>query len=353
MRLRPRLRTLGCVLAHRSFRGPVGSSLLLVGLFLATPVHADTAILLPPKGDARLPAIRQQAQAALREALLEQRIELLDYDEAHSKPGVDKCLSIDCAGKLAQSSGAQFVATLAVWANDQGVAETVFVTLVDKSGVRYPGRALVDSDDVDGATVAALLDARSLQLLGPGPWLSVHGKPEGAAVYLDGKRVGSLPFRASKRSGRYALEVRAPGHRTHIQSVDIPPNGARQVEVQTELRPAPQDAPAAAATRYPHSGAADTVEERSSPWNYVLGGALLAGGVALATIEPIQALVKDGDCADADCTQVYDFGTRSGLQLAAGAVLAGVGITWLVWQPLHITVITPGDGARLSIRGRF
>lgn len=214
---------------------------LIAWLCLPALVHAETALLLPPKGDDALKTERLKANVVLGDALQAQGIKVIPHSEAVASVGggaARECDSVDCAPALIEAASADVAAALAVWAaGDPPTPSTVFVTLVDRRGERYPGKARVEDADLTRATKEALLDARALQLLGPGPWLRVRGKPEGAQVLLNGKLVGTLPYRAPVRSGRQTLEVRYEGLRTHAQTVDIPPNATRQVEVDVDLAP--------------------------------------------------------------------------------------------------------------------
>jgi hypothetical protein len=94
---------------------------------------------------------------------------------------------------------------------------------------------------------------------------------------------------------------------------------------------------------------------RPSPWNYVLGGLLIAGGIALA-IEPARELALDGKCvgdrdAQGRCGERVNFGGRGiVLGVGAGAALLG-GAAVLSWRPLRTEVrVEAGQaGARLHV----
>ena len=173
---------------------------LIAWLCVPALVHAETALLLPPKGDDALKTERLKANVVLGDALQAQGIKVVPHSEAVAAVGggaARECDSVDCAPALIEAASADVAAALAVWAaGDPPAPSTVFVTLVDRRGERYPGKARVEDSDLTRATKEALLDARALQLLGPGPWLRVRGKPEGAQVVLNGKLVGTLPYRA-------------------------------------------------------------------------------------------------------------------------------------------------------------
>jgi hypothetical protein len=127
-------------------------------------------------------------------------------------------------------------AAVAIWGSGTPKVPTmVYVTLIDRRGERYPAKIDVEAGDLAATIKQALLEARALQLLGPGPWLRVRAKPEGAEVMLDDKAIGTAPLRAPIQPGRHRLEVRFEGYRPHVQTVDIPPTDARQFDVDADL----------------------------------------------------------------------------------------------------------------------
>jgi hypothetical protein len=93
--------------------------------------------------------------------------------------------------------------------------------------------------------------------------------------------------------------------------------------------------------------------DEGSPWNYVIGSVLAAGGIALATIDPIRTSTRDGECADTDCNRVYRFGTESLLKVVAGGVLLAGGAVVLLLQPLRVEAELSGESAAVRVRGSF
>jgi hypothetical protein len=333
----------------------------------ASIARADTAIVLPHAGDTRLGEQRDEAQKSVLATLREQsfKIRFQTFKAARTSSEVSsECAQVSCAGALLAAAQAELVVAVAVWQGEE--APQVNVTLVDGTGARYPGHATVASDDVAAAARSALLEARSLQLLGPGPWIAVHGEPAGASVWIDGKLMGSLPLRAALSPGDHKLEVQATGYAAKVQPVTIPlePTATARVQVALSAASHPNMANAPASDRAPALDLTTThdtppsyvdpsdepAETTGSVWNFVLGGALAAGGVALATIEPIQAAAKDGDCANDDCSELYKFGGDSTLKIAAGAVLVAAGVTVMIWQPIQVRAEVDETHALVSAR---
>jgi hypothetical protein len=302
---------------------------------LTASAQAETAVLLPASGDEALREEQSEAVRVLSRALETQGIRLLEYDEAIEQAGardVSRCKTVDCAPKLLRAVGADVAASLAVWSRGPKQQKTVFVTLVDRQGDRYPGRADVDGTNFGGAAKDALIDARALQLLGPGPWLRVRTKPDGAQVLIGGKLVGATPYRAHVSSGRHVLEVRAEGRESHVQTVDIPPNTAKQIEVEVALKPSNNTADAPDET----AGALDgdfreLPVERSRP----IVGPILLGAVGVGLIATDIVLIASSGCSEEDssgaCKEEGKVDTAMAVAWgAAGAAALAGGILWYV-----------------------
>jgi hypothetical protein len=252
---------------------------------------------------------------------------------------------------------------VAVWQSVSG--PQVNVTLVDAHGNRFPAVSTVESSGAAAAARRALLEARGLQLLGPGPWVQVEGAPDGASVSIDGVAVGALPYRGALSSGDHVLELSAPGHAPQRRELQMPLDPTATLRVQVALAPgAAQEAGDAAGPPVREeaqpAGAADLAVapdeppgDQASPWNYVLGGAAIAAGIALATIDPLRAAARDGDCVDRECQRVYEFGAQSALKVVAGVALAGAGVTVLIWRPLRVRASVDRESAGFHVHARF
>lgn len=354
---------------ERRAHGPAGwAELAVLSLLAALALPAgrargDAALLFPHGGEASLRAEREAAQQAVQTALGEQGFEVrpaVATSGGASHEGA--CKQIGCAPVLLAALSAELAVAVAAWKSAEG--PRINVTLVDGHGNRFPAVAGIAADGAGGAARRALLAARGLQLLGPGPWVDVSGSPEGAIVSIDGARVGALPYRAALSSGDHVLEVKAQGHAPQRLELRMPLDPTVVHEVSVALAPGADGAAVASATRgapQPVVPAGDAVEEvdlsetvsKPSVWNYVLGGVAIACGIALATVDPVRAAARDGECANDDCTQVYAFGTESAIKVAAGAVLAAAGVVVMVWAPLRVEAQVDAQAVTLQVRGQF
>lgn len=337
------------------------SNLLLIACLCfgsSTIARAESAAVLPHAGDTRLETARAAAHRAVIEALREQGLAVRALTPKATKNPAElhsDCAQVTCAPSVLAAHGIDLAVAIAVWNGEDGPQTNV--TLIDALGRKYPGYAIVVSDDAAAAGRAALLEARSLHLLGPGPWIHVRGAPVGAAVMLDDRAVGILPYRGAISPGDHQLEVRADGYGAKRQPIVIPLEPTTTARIELEL--AREGDPTAVASSsepppvndYVQDDPAQAPPDRASPWNYVIGGVLAAGGVMLATIEPIQTISKDGDCANDACSERYAIGGETALKIGAGVLLAGAGVTVMIWQPLRVEADIGEDHA--VIRGHL
>ena len=256
-------------------------------------------MLLPHSGDPKLVALREAAHEAVRAALVEQGIEVSAYTPKVRAAAGDArgCKQIGCAPALLAALPAEVAVAVAVWYGKD--KPQVNVTLVDAAGNRFPDVSPVDEEGADSASRAALVGARALQLLGPGPWVEIQGTPEGANVVIDGQAVGTLPYRAAMSSGDHRLEIRAHGFAAQEYAVQLPLDPTATTRIALALAPATATATNAKAVPGPSAEGSGTVLvstapeaamdpspidqepplDEASPFNYVIGG-VLAGRAA-------------------------------------------------------------------------
>jgi hypothetical protein len=311
--------------------------------FGADHARAESAVVLPHAGDTRLDPLREAAYRAVIDALREQGLNVRTLTPKSTRNADElksDCTQVTCAPGVLSVHSIDLAVAIAVWNGEDGPQTNV--TLIDSLGRKYPGYAIVLKDDAAAAGRAALLEARSLHLLGPGPWIHVRGAPAGASVLLDGKPVGVLPYRGALSPGDHDLEVRADGYNAKRQPIVIPLEPTTTARIELELQPTDKPGlarPTAAppvTDDYVQEDPVHAAHDEASPWNFVIGGILAAGGVALATIQPIPDAIESGQCADAECKEEYHFGGESVLKVGVGALIAAAGVTFMIWQPLRI-----------------
>lgn len=92
--------------------------------------------------------------------------------------------------------------------------------------------------------------------------------------------------------------------------------------------------------------------------NWIIGGALIAGGIA-SLISPIHTLATLDECADAQglppglCRSAVSFGAQSGVLTAIGVAAIAGGAVFLLVAPLRVDVAASPTSARLTLTGQF
>jgi hypothetical protein len=268
------------------------------------------------------------------------------------------CADAGCAAQALAPLGVEIVLVSFIVPGPQGGA-VARVEVVDRSGI-YPG--MVDSPDSRSPVEDALDLALSRRARGPGPWLTVQGQPAGAEVLLNGRPIGTLPrYYGRIEPGVAQLSVRARGFRPYNQMLEIEAILYAHQLVEVRLEPAPEDLTMAQVEQQDTElitsldDLPDEMPTEGSVWNYVLGGASVAAGLAL-WVKPALSLAKDGEChteSSSGCESVVRFGSAATLHAVVGSVLVLGGAAVLVFQPFQVAVSGDDDEAWLRIGGNL
>ena|GEM_PF-2718188 len=313
---------------------------MLCALSFSARALAQTVVIGPGFAEGHSPHQVELATSALTSALNMQGLTVVQPSGTREAVLGDLGDIVDTVppakGKLAcdQACGAGLIAAasaeLSAWVNLRRADaahsgnDTATVTLQDAAGHRYEGVAELRDGDVRDATTRSMLEARSYQLLGPGPWLSVVGTPEGAEVLVDGQRVGELPYRGAIAVGQHEVVVREAGYVKHRESVDVPDQPSRRMERKVALEPAPlASAPNAALGADDADGA-----HTSSAW---LAAPVAMGmlGVGLATVLSVR--IATGLQCSEPCLENRSLRAAPTIGgYALSAALVGASITWIV-----------------------
>jgi hypothetical protein len=308
----------------------------------ASDASAQRAVVLAPHIEPELTeATRTGVLRALEQALLAQG--------ARPEPApapADACQGRACDPAEVAPANADAV-QLTVWRATDGGVSGVSVA-VHRGGLRYSEGARVSGSDdsaIADAVLAATRGAYERARRGPGPWLAVTGRPDGSAVLVDDKPVGSVPGSFRVAGGLHHVVVRAEGFAPFDATITVPRNPDALKRVQIALQPA-STLPVAAGATQP---AGDT---RPSPLNFAIAGAAVVVGSLLA-IGPVRTAVEDGECGREEsgrCTGIVEFDAGSAVQLGAATVLIAGGVGFALWAPLRVQVYSDGAEARLAVR---
>lgn len=311
-----------------------GVGLIALSWAVACPVLAQKAVLGPADAQVGGEPVRKLASDALGEALRMQGFTVILFEDA--KTAVPRGQSCDdaCASRLLRAVSADVSALVKILPDTQNMPAESHVLLLDAAGHHFDGSAAVRDGDVRDATTRALLEARSYQLLGPGPWLSVDGTPAGADVLIDGNLVGKLPYRASVAAGSHELVVREAGYSRYNKALEVPADDSEKLQLRVALEPAVIEAPSAA-LELPVEHAAESSNEASDRTWLAIPIAMGVVGVGLAAATTVRIASGVDSCAEPDaanrCTSrsgVRAWPTLGAYTLSAG--LIGAGVVWLV-----------------------
>jgi hypothetical protein len=325
---------------------------------LSSRADAQKVIVLPDTAGQGGDAVSSLASSAMRDALGMQGLRVVGWDEAKARLAPsEKCDDVAaCTAKVMKAASAELAAGVVVSRNGQGAAERVRVALLDADKRRYDGESEVQDGDVRTATTRALLEARSFQLLGPGPWLRVEGTPEGAEVLLDDRIVGRVPYRATVIPGSHKLRVREAGYTAFEQQLNVPATDDSHVaQIVVALEPAPiavgnggDDLRAVA-----H----DSGHKRNSTW---LVGPIVVGGlgVVLAGVTSVRLATRLDSCVNPDESEMPLCTYRRRVNVAptvleytlSAALIAG-SVAWIVIGLSDTDERQPGVNARLGLDG--
>lgn len=216
-----------------------GAVLLLLAL-APRPAAAESAALLPPGGEARLPAAdKQRAVAALTAALQAERVRVVSPEQAArrlARSPLRECARVECAAELGRALAVEIVAGVALWPEPGGgPATSAVVTIVDAQGAAFDATAQVAGGDLAAAVTTAYAGARERQRRGAGPWLVVDGEPAGAVVSVDGTDEGVLPFRGRVTPGSHRVRVRLAGYRPYEESVLVHDGAGTEAALRVRL----------------------------------------------------------------------------------------------------------------------
>jgi hypothetical protein len=318
---------------------PVRLALLaLAGLLLlpAAQAEAERAAFLAPGGEESLPIYyRALAVQAVARQLRSEGLDLIPRGRLRRplrRAGLFECDRTDCADEVATVVGVDFIVSVSVWAMEGTESEpgSVAVSLVGQDGTAYSGTAPVDAADVETAALAALAEARRKQSLGPGPWLVVEGRPEGAMVVVDGTPVGVLPYRGAIAAGRHQVRVRLRGFQSIDRTVDVGVERSREHRLEVSL---PEERPGDAVA----GASADRAEGPRSEGTAPTAANALPAGLA----------VSDGDAPGRDEGGRSTFDTVGPVVLGVGG-LAAIGVAlYGALAPDDCTQTSPVDGSCL------
>jgi hypothetical protein len=340
---------------------------LLIVWCLAASARAEKAFVMAPSVETE--RITQDVQTrvlrAVTDSMRSQGFSVVTLEDAKQRNVA--CASHDCVPEALDKLHA-----------DIGVQVTMMASPTMGGGLGSVGVAFHQRELVYGGDSVRILDngieraiddairaARNAQERGPGPWLIVTGTPPAAELYLDDKRVddGDLPCEIRvPPSATLKLTVKLSGYQSRDYTITSSFNPATATKLPVSLAPLAEGAyeprDDGATPKVPNYAATTNKAERARrphAADYVVGGSLMAGGLALALVNPLRSAASKGDCFNDSCSETVRpmAGPTTGYVLG-GAALIGVGAMWTWWwKPFSFWLDANNKQAVIGAQGRF
>lgn len=309
-------------------------------------VSAQSAVLMAPgaETDGRLSRAAEAARGALQ-----------DGGARFSSARVPSdCDAIDCGVAAAESAGVERLVMVQIWPRS-GQVEVVVVDVAEAAasagsrGHTAARRALgTDGSSLDTAAASAAAAAWSAQDAGAAAptVLRIGGTAVGAAVLIDGRPAGAVPFDGTVASGTHTIRVQRGSERVIDEQITVEP-GAAPIVLTTEGPPVAVDDVSGPSSNANSGGSGRSSARFVPPIALMgLGAAALAGvGVAAARTGCLESL-PTGRC-------VLDRRLRVGPTVAlasVGALALAAGLVWALRLRLgdHTEVAIVPGGFRVA-----
>ncbi len=286
---------------------------------------ALTALMLEPLGDAEAEVARR-ASVEVQQTLEHQGVVFRAAPAGLSL----HCETPECRAAAATRAGVDMVVSVLVWQPTSFRAEgRVEVALTDAQG--DTGGA--EADFVGDETLAAVRAARAAltRFAARGRVaLSIEGELEGAAVLLNGRPVGTVPYRGMLSPGHHVLRVVVNGRVVFARDLNVEP-GAEAIALR--LDEAQRDAAGADAD-------SDSDSDSDSGGGAGANVAAVSARAALGVLGAAALIVTSVEVARAGCQRVNAEGDcaqervlrrgRAAAMGTLGALALGASIAWTV-----------------------
>ena len=345
-------------------RSALGPTLAVACLSLAAVIaparalaQSETCVMLPSPSSTAPMTAREQVQAVVTDQLREHGNVVLAPRDAQLRmigQPIRDCAAIDCAAAVNRFLGTAFaVLTEIAWVG--GRVTMVNIALIGlEDGESVGGQAEVIAGDVAAATRAAFQAAWDRWAAAQQGYVVVTTTPPGAFIELDGASLGRSPIRRLARAGVHTLRATLEGYRSVTREITVDRHEEREVSIT--LTPGDGDEPSAGTgerVARPGPGDAAPATREEPHWaNYLIGGALIAGGVG-ALVSPIWTLAAEGDPWGDNRAEYVSFGAQSGALMGVGIAAIAGGTIFMIAQPITTTVSVTPTSAGIRVSGSF
>lgn len=214
---------------------------------------------------------------------------------------------------------------------------------------------------IERAVEEIVREANRMKERGPGPWLVVDGTPTDANLRLDGKELQqkALPYEQRVEPGNHVITASRAGYVSEEYHLLVGDEPSTQAEVWVQLTQATRAQTPQLVGRTDESGPAIPPESRRNALrphagDYLLGGLVATGGLALALVNPLRTAKNKDECRDG-CRRVVKIqaGPTAGYVIGGLATIGlGAALTWWI-KPVALLVDADRNSAQLSATVRF
>lgn len=258
---------------------------------------------------------------AAEEAIQREHWAVLSSDTALTQvPKLAACRTqASCPSELAAPLGAEYIIQSRITTGGEPGAWQLRLTLIDTEIGDVALSLSRSCPSCNGGRAASLLGESLSKLLTDGTsrprgTLSVISTPPGAEVLIEGRSVGTTPYRHAQFGGRYTIVLKKAGYAAAEASAVVESGKTATTEVPLVSTGGASDSPTASTEQ-------SVVRKPRARWRLVAGSLGIAAGVLLIGFGA-SALSVSGSCIEpagaGECPDFY--GTRS-----VGAGLLGVG----------------------------
>lgn len=280
-------------------------------------------------------AAEQRLSQALERAVDAERLSLLMRDfavQSAPEPAPGPCADeTRCLIDLATPSQSDYVLRLRVekqptdWQLDLQLVDVEVGAVAATDAQHCPGCSVEQAAQRLGGLFSPLYKRATARTHGR---LELTSEPSGAALYIDGQKLGQTPLERPLFAGRVTVTLKKPGYLDAMKEVEISDGDKTHVSLSLDPVPPPEPPPAV----IPPTPREPT--PRRPLWRLITGSVLVAGGLVNLGIGSA-ALAVDGKCADpfslstagddAGCSAQYSGTSVLGAALipVGGALLIG------------------------------
>ncbi len=268
-------------------------------------------------------------------AMAKEQTILVSADKARTlwaNESVDCVDRPDCLDRVAERAEARSVAIVRLQKTEQrsNPVQSLLgaqVVIRDVATKQTATEALFACDGCSGTQIVDRFSQTVGQLIAtannrPRTMLTVKTEPSGAAIFVDGQRIGESPMEQMSFAGVHTVKATKEGFVSASQTLELQLNQANSIDIKLSTQTT-QTTQTMQTTQ--------TVASSRPAWRLTLGGILIGGGLLTAALG-VSALSVNGACDETlptvngvPCPMIYFTNGVGGGLLGGGLALASTG----------------------------